>query len=116
MDSLDPAALQLVGGFLTLAVLFVLREFASGALKKAGEEFWVWVRRQRPSGHAARRNPHDDAGPGDHAAAGRRRSEQLDSRVADDRAPCLLPLGRGETDTTAIRRPSVRRNAPPESG
>ena len=41
MDSLDPSALQLVGGVLTLAVLFVLHEFASGALKKAGEEFWV---------------------------------------------------------------------------
>jgi hypothetical protein len=39
MESLDPSALQVVGGVLTLAVLFVLREFASGALKKAGEEF-----------------------------------------------------------------------------
>jgi hypothetical protein len=29
----DVSHLQIVGGLLTLAVLFVLREFASGALK-----------------------------------------------------------------------------------
>jgi hypothetical protein len=44
MASLDPSALQAVGGVLTLVVLFVLREFASRALKKAGEEVWVWAR------------------------------------------------------------------------
>jgi hypothetical protein len=59
MDSLDPSALQVVRGLLLLAMLFVLREFASGALKKAGEEFWVWARRRRTSGHGARRNPND---------------------------------------------------------
>ncbi len=32
MDSLDPSAPQVVGGFLVLAGLFVLREFESGAL------------------------------------------------------------------------------------
>ena len=32
-----------------LALVFVLRDFASGALKKAGEEFWVWARRRRSS-------------------------------------------------------------------
>jgi len=35
-----------------LALVFVLREFASGALKKAGEEFWVWARRRRSSDQA----------------------------------------------------------------
>ena len=34
----DVSTLLLVGGLLTLAVLFVLREFASGALKTAGKE------------------------------------------------------------------------------
>jgi hypothetical protein len=116
MDSLDPSALQVVGGFLTLVVLFVLREFAAGALKKAGEEFWVWARRRRSRGQSARSHPHDGTRIGGHAAAGRRRSEQLDRRVADDWAACLLPVGRGEADAAAIRRPPVRRDAPAESG
>jgi hypothetical protein len=47
MESLDPSALKVVGGFVTLAVLFVLREFASGALKEAGKVFWGWVRVRR---------------------------------------------------------------------
>jgi len=47
MDSLHPSALQVVGGFLVLAELFVAREFASGALKEAGKEFWGWVRGRR---------------------------------------------------------------------
>ena len=80
MDSLDPSALQVVGGILMLVVLFVLREFASGALKKAGEEFWVWARRRRSGGQAARSDLHDGAGTGDHAAAGRRGSEHIDPR------------------------------------
>jgi hypothetical protein len=101
MDSLDPSALQVVGGILLLAVLFIIREFASGALKKAGEEFWVWSRRRRSDGQGARSDPNDGAGTGD---------------VEDDRSPCLLPLGRGEADTTAIRRPALRRAAPAESG
>src|SRR5215207_3961308 len=107
MDSLDPSALQVVGGFLTLVVLFVLREFASGALKKAGEEFWVWARRRRSGGQVARRDLNDSAGTGDHAEAGRRRSEPRDARVADDRPSGLLRVGRGETDAAAIRRPPV---------
>jgi hypothetical protein len=48
----DVSHLQVAGGFLVLALVFVLREFASGALKKAGEEFWVWTRRQRSSDQA----------------------------------------------------------------
>jgi hypothetical protein len=71
MDRLDPSVLQVVGGFLTLVVLFVLREFASGALKKAGEDFWVSTRCRRSGGHEARRGTHDSAGAGGHAAAGR---------------------------------------------
>ena len=44
MDSLDPSALQVFGGILLLAGLFVLRELVSGALKEAGKELWVWAR------------------------------------------------------------------------
>jgi hypothetical protein len=44
MGRLDPSALPVVGGALMLVVLFVLREFASRALKTAGEEVWVWAR------------------------------------------------------------------------
>jgi hypothetical protein len=47
MDSLDPSALQVVGGFLVLAGLFVVREFASAALKEAGKAFWGWARGRR---------------------------------------------------------------------
>jgi hypothetical protein len=115
MERLDPSALQVVGGILTLVVLFVLREFASGALKKAGEEFWVWGRRRRTRRHASRSEPRDTAGPSAEAAAGRRRREYVENGVADDRSPCLLPLGRGEADAAAIRRLPLRRNAPPES-
>jgi hypothetical protein len=70
MDSLDPSALQVVGGFLLVAGLFVLREFASGALKKAVEVFWVWARRCRVGGQGARSEANDDVGPGGDAAAG----------------------------------------------
>src|SRR4051794_27221065 len=102
MDSFDPSALQVVGGFLTLAVVFVLREFASGAMTKAGEEFWVSARRRRTRSHAAGRDQHDRARRGNDAAAGRRGNENNDRRVDDDRSLCLLPVGRGETDPTAI--------------
>ena len=44
MASLDPSALPVVGGILTLVVLFVLREVASRALKKTSKELWVWAR------------------------------------------------------------------------
>ena len=57
MDRLDPSALQVVGGFLTLVVLFVLREFASGALKKAGEEFWIWARHRGSGDQGAGSDP-----------------------------------------------------------
>jgi hypothetical protein len=40
----DVSNLQAVGGVVLLAGLFVLREFASGALKEAGKELWVWAR------------------------------------------------------------------------
>ena len=47
MDSLDPSALQVVGGFLLLAGLFVLREVVSGAMKEAGKDLWGWVKSRR---------------------------------------------------------------------
>lgn len=53
MIVIDGSALQIVGGLLLLAALFVLREFASGALRQAGEDFWERLRR-RPPGQATR--------------------------------------------------------------
>lgn len=47
MIVIDGSALQIVGGLLLLAALFVLREFASGALRQAGEDFWERMRRRR---------------------------------------------------------------------
>ena len=44
MDSLDPSALQVVGGFLMLAGLFVLREIVCGALKEVGKDLWAWAK------------------------------------------------------------------------
>ncbi len=51
MDGFEPSALQGAAGFLLLAALFVVRELASGALKKAGEELWKAIKqRTRGSG------------------------------------------------------------------
>jgi hypothetical protein len=47
MESLDPSALQVVGGFLMLAGLFVLREIVSGALKEVGKDLWAWAKNRR---------------------------------------------------------------------
>ena len=47
MDMLDPSTLQVVGGWLLIALLFVLREVASGALKEAGKELWERLRQRR---------------------------------------------------------------------
>jgi hypothetical protein len=47
MDSFEPSAFGPLGGILTLAVLFVLRELTSGMLKEAGKELWVWARSRR---------------------------------------------------------------------
>lgn len=49
MDGLEPSALQVVAGFVLLAALFVVREIASGALKKAGEDLWEVIRRRTDS-------------------------------------------------------------------
>ena len=46
MDVFDPPTLQIVGGWLLVAFLFVLREIASGALKEAGKELWADVRQR----------------------------------------------------------------------
>jgi hypothetical protein len=46
----DLSNLQVVGGLLVLAGLFVLGEIASGALKEAGKDLWVWAK-SRPSKH-----------------------------------------------------------------
>jgi hypothetical protein len=43
----DLSHLQVVGGYLALAGLFMLREFASGTLKEAGKELWKWAREKR---------------------------------------------------------------------
>jgi hypothetical protein len=40
----DVSNLPVVGGGLLVAGSFVLREIASGALKEAGKELWVWAR------------------------------------------------------------------------
>ena len=40
----DLSNLQVAGGYLVLAELFVLREITSGALKEAGKELWIWTR------------------------------------------------------------------------
>jgi hypothetical protein len=43
----DMSHLQIAGGYLVLAGLFVLREITSGALKEAGKDLWVGVREKR---------------------------------------------------------------------
>jgi hypothetical protein len=115
MNLMEPAPLQIVGGVLVLAGLFVLREFASGALKKAGEEFWIWVRHRRSGGQAARSGLRDGTGTGGYEAR-RRSSEHIERGVDDDRPLCLLPVGRSAGDIEASGRPPVRDDAPPESG
>lgn len=50
MIEIEPSTLQVVGGFLMLAGLFVLREIASGALKEAGKDLWNWARHLRRRG------------------------------------------------------------------
>ena len=54
MDSFEPSAFGPLGGIITLAVLFVLRELTSGAIKEAGKELWIWARKQT-AGQAGRR-------------------------------------------------------------
>jgi hypothetical protein len=44
MDAWDPSTLQVVGGWLLVALLFVLREVASAALKEADKELRKRVR------------------------------------------------------------------------
>jgi predicted metalloprotease len=60
----DVSHLQIAGGFLVLALVFMLREFASGALKTAGEEFWVWARHRRSSDQAVNLTTEPLLGPG----------------------------------------------------
>src|SRR5215212_5322242 len=106
MEFLEPATLQVVGGFLLLAALFVLRELASGALKEAGKDLWIWAR-QLLKHQPARRELNDSAGTGEHSETGRRRSEHIGLSVEDDRSSYLLPLGRGEANTAATRGPAL---------
>jgi hypothetical protein len=47
MDTFEPSAFWPLGGIVTLAVLFVLRELTSGVLKEAGKELWGWARARR---------------------------------------------------------------------
>jgi len=53
MTQADLSNLQVVGGYLALAGIFLLREIASGALKEAGKDLWTWAR-----GEDSRRNRH----------------------------------------------------------
>jgi len=39
--------LLVVAGLAGVALLFALREFAAGALRRAGEDSWSWLRRRR---------------------------------------------------------------------
>ena len=39
-------ALVLVAGCLAVVLLFVAREVATGALRKAGEDLWAWLKRR----------------------------------------------------------------------
>jgi hypothetical protein len=48
IDMLDRSTLQVIGGWLLVVLISVLREVAAGALKEAGKDLWGWVRRQRP--------------------------------------------------------------------
>jgi hypothetical protein len=90
MDAFDPAALQVVGRWLMLALLFVLREVASGALKEAGKELWAGTRQRREAGpgNSPRRRVRRDSPPsihgGGHPCPGRaaRRGTELSSRKA----------------------------------
>jgi hypothetical protein len=110
MDSLDVSELQVIGGLLMLAALFVLREFASGALKKAGEEFWLWVRRGHARGQAAEATVDDTTAIDDHAEVDGRRGEHVERGAADDGSPCLLLLDRGEARAATTGRPAIRRD------
>jgi hypothetical protein len=51
----NSSALQVVGGYLVLVGLFVLREITSGALEEAGKELWTWAREKRSRRHLERR-------------------------------------------------------------
>src|SRR5215211_6246482 len=115
MNLLEPTTLQIVGGVLMLVGLFALREFASGALKKAGEEFWIWVRHRRSRGQAVRSDLDDGTGPDGHADPSRCSSEHIESGVDDARPLRLLPAGRSTADAATVGRPPVRVDAPPES-
>jgi hypothetical protein len=108
MDALDVSELQVIGGVLMLVALFVLREFASGALKKAGEEFWLWVRRGRSGRQAAGTEASDSEGTGDHAVVDRRRGEHVERGGDDDRLLCLLVLNRSEARAAATQQDSRR--------
>jgi hypothetical protein len=108
MDALDVSALQVIGGVLTLAALFVLREFASGALKKAGEEFWLWMRRGHAGGNAAESHGHENPGTEIHTEVGGLRGEHVELGVADDGSPGLLPFGRDKTRAAATQQDSGR--------
>jgi hypothetical protein len=107
MDALDVSELQVIGGVLMLITLFVLREFASGALKKAGEEFWLWVRRGHAGGQAVGTDGHDHPGTEKDAEVSGRRGAHVERGAADDGSPGLLPFGRDESRAAATRRPPL---------
>jgi hypothetical protein len=47
----DVSHLPVAGAYLMLAELFLVKEVASGALKEAGKDAWVWARKERSHGN-----------------------------------------------------------------
>jgi hypothetical protein len=113
MDFLEPASLRVLGGFLLLAGLFVLRELVSGALKEAGRDLWIWAR-HRARSQPARSKPIACAGTGEHSETDRRRSAHNDPSMDDDWSSYLLRLRRDEADIAATGQHALRSDAPPE--
>jgi hypothetical protein len=117
MDSLMHPELQVIGGFLMLAAIFVLRKFFSGAMREAGKEFWLWARRRRSRDHVA---GDTNAGSASVITRIRRRARRRSSThvrldVVDDRTPCLRSAPPVETAATPIERLPIRNDAAPAS-
>jgi hypothetical protein len=84
MDSFEPSAFGPLGGIITLAVLFVLRELTSGVLKEVGKDVWGWAKRRRSV------RPAKGLSPRCHGACPPRRGKRQGGRSiarTDDRQP-----------------------------